>query len=239
MGLLICFGMNERQEQILKAIVEEYVASAEPVASKVIAEKHDLDVSSATVRNDMAELEAEGFIRQPHTSAGRVPTEKGYQFYIGKFAEPELKKDAGKKLRQAVTEANDPEEAIKSLAKELVQMTGDMAIAAFGSDRSFFTGMGSLMQKPDFQNLELVQTVSTMLDHFDEVVNGMMQSLEEVPQVMIGEENPFGKETAAVVVKFRRPDGKIGLIGLVGPMRMNYPRNLGLMGEVIDILNDE
>ena len=66
----------------------------------------------------------------------------------------------------------------------------------------------------------------------------VLAQLQDEPQVMLGAENPFGKETAAVVVKCRLPDGRIGLLGLVGPMRMNYPKNLGLIEEVIDILEE-
>lgn len=231
--------MDPRKELILKAIVEEYIATAEPVASKALVERHGLDVSSATIRNEMAELEVDGFIRQPHTSAGRVPTEEGYSYYIARFAKPEMKKENARRLREVADEADDGEETMRSLAKELTRLSGDMAIAAFGPDRNYYTGMGSLLAKPDFQNLDLVRTMTAMLDRFDEVVEGVFAQLHDVPQVMIGAENPFGKDTAAVVVKCRLPNGRVGLIGLIGPTRMNYPQNLGLIEEVIDILNDE
>ena len=74
--------MKERLNVILKAAVEAYVDSGEPVSSKLILSRSALDVSSATVRNDLAELEREGYLEQPHTSAGRVPTEKGYRYYV-------------------------------------------------------------------------------------------------------------------------------------------------------------
>ncbi len=230
--------MNERQEEILKAVVEEYVRTAEPVASKALVERYDLDVSSATVRNDMAILEMEGYIRQPHTSAGRVPTEKGYSHYISKFARRDASPASAQKLRQVVEQSADPEETIRMVARELVELTGDMAIAAFGPDRGYFTGMGSLLAKPDFQNLEVMRSMSLMLDRFDEVVQGVFAQLQDEPQVMLGSENPFGKDTAAVVVKCRLPDGRIGLLGLVGPMRMNYQKNLGLIEEIVDILEE-
>ncbi len=230
--------MNDRQNKILQAIVDEYVRTAEPVSSKSIVDRYDLGVSPATVRNDMVILEIDGYLRQPHTSAGRVPTEMGYAHYIQKMDGHGLKADC-QKMRDAVLGAEDQEAAIRCIAKELVALTGDMAIAAFSRDRSFFTGMGSLLSKPDFQNLEVVQTISCLLDRFDEVVGGVFEQLEETPQVLIGKENPFGKETAAVVVKYRLSNGRIGMLGIVGPMRMDYSRNLGLMEEVIDILDNE
>ncbi len=231
--------MNERQALILKAIVEQYVKTAEPVASKTLADEYNLDVSSATIRNDMALLEEEGLIRAPHTSAGRVPTEEGYSFYISQFAKPEGKREAGDRLRYVADEARSDEDTLRSLTKELVRLSGDMAIAAFEGQSSYYTGMGSLMAKPDFQDLDLVRSMTSMLDRFDEVVESVFDDLQNKPQVMIGSENPFGKNTAAVLVKCRLPNGRMGLIGLVGPMRMDYQRNLGLVEEVIDVLNEE
>lgn len=230
--------MDPRQEQILKAIVEEYVKMAEPVPSKVLVESYDLGVSPATVRNEMAALESGGYIRQPHTSAGRVPTEKGYSYYISRFAKSGVKHGMSKGLRQAADEGGSDEETMRALSKELVRLSGDMAIAAFGGGRAFYTGMGSLMSKPDFEDLDLVRSITSMLDRFDDVVKTVFDELADRPQVMIGADNPFGKDTAAVMVKCRLPNGRIGLIGLVGPMRMDYPKNLGLMEEVIEILNE-
>lgn len=230
--------MDPRQEQILKAIVEEYVKTAEPVPSKVLVQSYDLGVSPATVRNEMAALEVGGFIRQPHTSAGRVPTEKGYSYYINKFAKSEVKHRTSKGLRKAADEGGSDEETMRALSKELVRLSGDMAIAAFGGGQAFYTGLGNLFQKPDFQDLDLVRSVSTLLDRFDEVVGTVFDELNREPQVMIGRDNPFGKDTAAVMVKCKLPNGRIGLIGLIGPMRMDYPKNLGLMGEVIEILEE-
>ena len=87
--------MDERKNKLLKYIVDEYVDSAEPVGSSLIVDKYELNVSPATVRNDMMELENDGYIYQPHTSAGRIPTENGYRFYVDNF----LKKD---KIKQNV-----------------------------------------------------------------------------------------------------------------------------------------
>ncbi len=74
--------MNDRKKEILQAIIEEYIRTAEPVSSNAIVSKYGIDCSSATVRNEMAELEKLGFLDKPHTSAGRVPSAKGYRFYV-------------------------------------------------------------------------------------------------------------------------------------------------------------
>lgn len=83
--------MEERQEKILAAVVEEYTATAVAVGSKILSDKYFQDLSSATIRNDMAELEKVGFLYQPHTSAGRIPTDKGYRYFVEEImAEQEL-----------------------------------------------------------------------------------------------------------------------------------------------------
>lgn len=230
--------MDARQEKILRTVVEEYIRTAEPVGSKALADRFDLDISAATVRHEMMLLEEAGYVRQPHTSAGRVPTEKGYSYYIAHFVKPQAKKEPSRELRRAVSHNGSQEETFRLLAKALVQLSGDMAVAAFGSDRAYYTGLSQLTGKPDFQRLELLQSLTAHLDRFDEIAGTVLRELNEVPQVMIGEQNPFGEETAAVIVKCRLPDGRTGLIGLVGPMRMNYRKNLGLMEQVVDLLNE-
>lgn len=230
--------MDPRKETILQAIVEEYIRTAEPVGSKVLADRYGLDVSPATVRSEMAALEEEEFIRQPHTSAGRVPTEKGYSYYITRFVKPSVKKEPSRALRRAALSSHSQEETLHALANALMHLSGDMAIASFGGDRAYYTGVSQLAAKPDFQRLELLQSLTSLLDRFDEITGTVMQNLAEEPEVMIGQSNPFGQETAAVVVKCRLPNGRIALLGLVGPMRMDYRKNLGLIEQVVDILNE-
>ena len=75
--------LNDRKIKILKAIITDYIATAEPVGSRTIARKYDLGISPATIRNEMSDLEEMGFIEQPHTSAGRIPSQKGYRLYVG------------------------------------------------------------------------------------------------------------------------------------------------------------
>ena len=81
--------LNDRKKQILQAVIEEYINTAEPVSSGTLVEKYGLDFSSATIRNDMADLEKEGYLEKPHTSAGRIPSVKGYRFYVDELLNDE------------------------------------------------------------------------------------------------------------------------------------------------------
>lgn len=231
--------MDPRQEIILKAIIEEYIRTAEPVGSKFLAAAAQLGVSPATIRNDMVALDEAGFIRSPHTSAGRIPTEKGYEFYLRRFAERKHAPRDEEKMREAVSGERDEEVALKTLAKTLVEISGETALVAFDPRWSYYTGVSNLFQKPDFQDLEMVQSLSTLLDRFDEVLAQVFDSVSAEPHVFMGENNPFGEGMATILVKYRLPSNHVGLLGLVGPMRMDYGKNISLVKEAKQILDGD
>lgn len=127
-------ALTQRMVEILKAIVDEFVATAEPVGSKTLVDKYDLPYSSATIRNDMAALETMGYLEKPHTSAGRVPSNKGYQYYC----EHLLKKDIDDEVKYALSNIFDKrsaniEDAIKESCKIVSEMT-NLASGMLGPD---------------------------------------------------------------------------------------------------------
>lgn len=229
--------MDIRGQRILRAIIEEYVRSAEPVGSKYLCENCDFAVSPATIRNKMMILEEEGYLRSPHPSAGRVPTEKAYEFYLRDFVAP---KSGGRgRLRQAMADAPDDETALRSLAKKLVDLSGETAIVAFDPRRSYYTGVSNLFQKPEFRDLDILRDLSEIVDRFDEVAGEIFDSISSEPQVMIGKENPFGKDMAAILVKYRLPNKVTGFLGLIGPLRMDYGKNIALIEEAKELLDED
>lgn len=229
--------LEPRQEAILKLIVDEYIRSAEPVGSKSVAESYG-QVSPATIRNDMAALEDAGYIAQPHTSAGRVPTEKAYVYYLQHFVEGR-RDDArpDRKVRDAMRGA-EAEDDMRCLARTIMELSGEMAIVAADPRRSYYAGVANLFDKPDFGELSVVRELSRFLDRFDDVVGEVFDRVAREPQVLIGSENPFGKDMSAVMVKCRLPNGRIGILGILGPMRMDYGRNIGLIEDVREILDE-
>lgn len=219
--------MNDRQKELLKIIVEEYIKTAEPVGSKLLVEKYDLNLSPATVRNDMAELEAENLIAQPHTSAGRVPTEEGYKFYIQKHVnlEEELKEsEKDKIIKNIKTLKSETEEMTKNLAKILAEESGLGVFVGFGENNVFYTGLTNIFSQPEFQDLNLVHNMSRVLDHLDEVMAKMYHGVEDGVEVKIGRENPFASDCSAVITKVKNI-----LFGVIGPMRMDYQNNVKLI----------
>jgi len=231
--------MDSRRERILRAIIEEYIRTAEPVGSKYLCENCDFDVSPATIRNEMMSLEDEGYLRSPHTSAGRIPTEKAYEYYLRTMVQSKRGFKNDSKLRQAMSSADDDESTLRIMAKTLVDLSGETAIVAFGPHQSYYTGVSNLFQKPDFRDLEMLKSLSSMVDRFDEVAEEIFDQVSSEPQVMIGTENPFGDDMTAILVKYRLPNNTVGFLGLLGPLRMNYKKNLSLIEEAKDILDGE
>ena len=123
---------DERRFAVLRAIVADYVATHEPVGSKMIVERHNLGVSSATVRNDMAVLEEDGLIAQPHTSAGRVPTDKGYRLFVDRLADIKPLSAAERRAVQAFLEgAIDLDDVLRRSVRLLAQLTRQVAIVQY------------------------------------------------------------------------------------------------------------
>ena len=124
--------VDDRKLDVLRAIVEDYVATEEPVGSKALVERHDLGVSPATVRNDMAALEEEGYIHQPHTSAGRVPTDKGYRLFVDKLATLKPMSTAERRAISTLLDgAVDLDDVVQKSVRLLSQLTRQVAIVQY------------------------------------------------------------------------------------------------------------
>jgi len=120
---------DERRFEVLRAIVADYVSNQEPVGSKALVDRHNLGVSSATVRNDMAALEDEGYIAQPHTSAGRVPTDKGYRLFVDKLSEIKPLSQAERRaIRSFLDGALDLDDVMRRSVRLLAQLTRQVAV---------------------------------------------------------------------------------------------------------------
>ena len=124
--------LDDRKLAILRAIVTDYVSSQEPVGSRALVERHNLDVSPATVRNDMAALEEEGYITQPHTSAGRIPTDKGYRLFVDRLSTVKPLSAAEKRAISAfMTGALDVDDVVRRTVQLLAQITRQVAIVQY------------------------------------------------------------------------------------------------------------
>ncbi|MBT8226127.1 MAG: heat-inducible transcriptional repressor HrcA [Dactylosporangium sp.] len=146
-------ALDERKLDVLRAIVEDYVATREPVGSKVLVERHNLRVSPATVRNDMAVLEDEGYIRQPHTSAGRVPTDRGYRLFVDKLSRIKPLSPAERRaIERFLLGAVDLDDVVRRSVRLLAQLTRQVAVVQYPS-----------LARSSVRHLELVPMSTTRL----------------------------------------------------------------------------
>ncbi|WP_166355009.1 heat-inducible transcriptional repressor HrcA [Phytoactinopolyspora limicola] len=126
--------MDDRKLEVLRAIVEDYVATQEPIGSKALVDRHQLGVSSATIRNDMSALEEEGYITQPHTSAGRVPTDKGYRLFVDRLSTVKPLSSAERRaIRSFLDGAVDLDDVIRRTVRLLAQLTRQAAVVQYPS----------------------------------------------------------------------------------------------------------
>ncbi|MFH1255355.1 MAG: hypothetical protein V1667_02725 [bacterium] len=225
--------MDKRKELILKTIIKEHIKTALPIGSEGLVDKYNLDISPATVRNEMAELEQSGYIAQPHTSAGRVPTEKAYDFYLENLSEKKLSEAEIAIFKNLLSKKD--EASFKKAAKAMAKISDSAVFWAFHKNNLYYTGISNLLHQPEFIETGLIYDISEVIDRVDEIIGGIFNDLKTGPQIMLGSKNPFSEHCGAVVAKYKL-DGNIGLVGILGPIRMNYEKNLALIKFVNNIL---
>jgi transcriptional regulator of heat shock response len=222
--------LDTRKNQLFLALVREHITSGTPVGSKALVEHARLDKSPATIRNEMAELEDSGLITQPHTSAGRIPTEKGWKYYIENFLKAELPSARHQEALEKIMKQckDDYAHAVKTVAKTLAEFSKNACIVGFSKDDVYYTGLSNLFSEPEFENVDLIQHMSHVIDHLDEVMNDIFSNVESGTHVLVGRDNPFGTECGVVLNKYKRGSTE-HIIGILGPSRMAYNENYGLM----------
>ena len=225
--------LDSRKETLLHLTVRRYVKTAEPVGSAWLAEESGLDVSPATIRNELAALEEGGYLVQPHTSAGRIPGELGYRYCVAHFLERKKPpRETFESMRETLAAAAEEEERLRRAAKLLAEEARAAALVGFAPRDVYYTGLTNLFSQPEFRQLALVTSMSRVLDHLDDVMQRIHPTIDHGVRVLIGSENPFGAECGALLVK--TPNG--GVLGLLGPMRMDYEYDMGLLETATELL---
>ena len=229
--------ITTRQKEILCQIVEEYAETASPVGSVTMAKL--FGVSSATIRAEMARLEALGLIAQPHTSAGRVPTDAGYRFYVNNIENGAMRFDESDVARKSfergahaievrIASQSQADAAIRRAVDSLVELTGNLGLATIGG-QLYLSGISRLFTQPEFMDTRRVQAVAKLLDNLEPWLREAAPG--EPLNIFIGQENPIGKnsEVSLIISKFRSPFSDRSYIGVLGPTRQNYSRVMSLV----------
>jgi heat-inducible transcriptional repressor len=224
--------ISERKQRLLELVIEKHIETAEPIGSKFLVSTGNLDVSDATVRNEMRDLEEKGYLTHPHTSAGRVPTEAGYRYYIQYLIKKEEKPP--KALQEAVAKTtSSPEEGAsraKYIAKHVAEYAHNAVIVAFGLDSVYYTGMSYLFSQPEFQNIARTVSISSIFDHCEDHIEALSDKMEkEKTYIFVGSDNPLGSDCS--VVGFKTNDEL--LVAILGPIRMKYKQNIAILNYLL------
>ena len=227
---------TDRRLEILRAIVDEYVETQEPVGSKAIAEKRALGISPATIRNEMAVLEEEGFITQPHTSAGRIPTDRGYRLFVDKLSAVKPLSTAERRAIETFLEgAHDLDEVVKRSAKLLADITRQVAVVKYpkigdssGREMMAISGTANLARSGE----DLGPALSPILEALEEqvVLLRLLSDAHPTVHVTIGsEQQDMNLQTTSLVSVGYGSDASLGILG---PTRMDYAGSMAAVSAV-------
>ncbi len=235
--------IDERKSQILEAIINEYEKTAEPVGSKIVAAKYLRDASPATIRTEMSEMEEMGFLIQPHTSAGRTPTDKGWRYYLDVLMEDENFDDAEygnfeEEIIKIIKE--DFDNITKRTSKILASFSHNLSICSILDPKDFYSfGVSEILREPEFSKPDLTLSIADLIDNFEENIDRVYNDIGGGEVVVkVGKENPFDiDDISAVFSGFSLKDSRKGFFCIIGPKRMNYSKNILLAESARDFLS--
>lgn len=219
--------LSDRQQALLKAIIEEYIESAEPIGSEVIERKYNLGVSPATIRIEMGKLTEMGYLRQPHTSAGRTPTSMGMRFYISELMkEKQLPVTAEVSIKEKMWQQRYKRESLlKEAVKALASRCDMLGLATDSDGEVYYAGAANILDWPEFYDIDVTRFVLGLFDENPQLkeIIGRAQGSEPV-HILFGEDMEFEflKTTGFVFTRYDGPVDKTGVLGVIGPARMNF-----------------
>ncbi|MBI3573164.1 MAG: hypothetical protein HY092_03120 [Candidatus Kerfeldbacteria bacterium] len=222
--------ISTRQKDLLAALIREYIELAKPVSSNALVGGENLELSPATVRNDLMALEDAGYLHQPHTSAGRIPTDQGWQWYIDHVLKNDDLSKKERDLLSAVVESHRESQTdlLRQLAKTMAELVQESVIVSFGKSDTFYTGLSNIFAQPEFEDVDVMQHFSRLVDHLDDVMAQMFERADNNVQILIGKANPFGRDCGAIITRYATPD-HAGVIGILGPMRQDYDEHVAMV----------
>src|SRR3989344_4336644 len=242
--------VSERQGKILNCIVGEYIGSKTPVSSKVLSSKYGFGIRPSTMRIEFQKLTELGYLAHPHTSAGRVPTDKGYRFYVDNLSPKSKSKEFGQSKKilsspsslslnesSTIEGADDSFKFFQHLTQRIAELTSALTIAYFPEeDIVFKEGWDEIFKEPEFEDTAFVSRFMATVQNFEKHFNEL-QDLDEL-QIFIGKENQLAgaQEFSTIISRIHLPEKKEGLVAILGPKRMAYDKNLGIMESLTKLL---
>ncbi|QQS58810.1 hypothetical protein IPN35_04365 [Candidatus Peregrinibacteria bacterium] len=233
---------NERRYTILRAIVQNFIETASPVGSRALQESFGFGFSPATIRSEMSILEEEGFLRSPHTSAGRIPTEHGFRHYVSTCQSdlaklrPSVEREFTQHFEQYL-QSKAQDENVYDAVNVLTALTPNVAFSTIPSaDRMFFLGFSNALQQPEFSEPGIASGIFRVLENNFRAILDSLEIAKE-PRIFIGSENAIPEiQSCSLIVSMFFIGKKREYIGILGPMRMNYIRNIAAVESATEFL---
>jgi transcriptional regulator of heat shock response len=233
------YGLNQRHAQLLSGLVSRYIETGEPIGSQTLAQYLRVSFSPATVRAALQELDEEGYLEQPHTSAGRIPTDRGFRFYVDHSEDRALETKEKRRIERALLErARERMMPQHTVVKVLAELAHTVAVAVDAKPfdvRS--TGMNELLERLQNHELEVAREVTALITAVEESAAELARQAAETAVVYIGTENPLlpARHTSLIARAVRLPGGT-ALVLVAGPKRMHYQHNRALLNYIAQIL---
>ena len=235
---------QERKDLILGIVVNEYIKTITPVSSNYIAHEYIVELSPATIRNILAELEQDGLLTHPHTSAGRVPTQEGYRYYVDNLmSEIQLLEGEKQRIKQEYErEKKDLEQILDKTSQVISDLTHYTSIISIDgvSGRLFCKGTSYVVGYPDYQDLNKIRNILTTLEEKERILRIINRDLEERIEIYIGHELACSEiaNCSLAVSSYQTHKGPSGRIAVLGPTRMDYQRVVSALDYISDIMTE-
>ncbi len=236
-------GLTARQTQILKALIDEYIETSQPVGSESLEKKYELGVSPATIRSEMVALTKSGYLRQPHTSSGRVPSPVAMKFYINQLMEEKQMSLADEvKTKEEVWDVrNDVSSLMDEAVHSLSKRTGSLAIGVVEDLGVWHSGYANVFLSPEFIDIQTCSSLFGMLEESSRIRELFFEKFEgSTPvEVIFGEELGWiGFRPVSIVATNFEIGGKKAALGVVGPTRTSYPTIIPVMRYFSKLMNE-
>jgi len=236
--------ITERQRQLLLSIIKEFINTAEAVGSISLQNKYNLKVSPATIRNEMADLVLMGYLFQKHNSSGRIPTTKGWRYFIEELNQKSLKEIDTATKTKIKTELSkikfSKEDLIRQAIHFLSMLSENAAIALIGKD-IFYAGLSSIVNIPEFRETDNLQRILNLLEDYyklSEILN--RGNKDEDINILIGEETEMSefRDYAVIFAEIKVLGDQKGYIAVIGPNRMKYDQIIPSIKYISDTIRN-
>ena len=237
-------NLTQRQIEILKALIEEYINSAEPVGSETLEKRHSISASPATIRNEMVKLTQLGYLQKLHSSAGRMPTPVGMKFYVNELMkEKEITVGEEVAMKEKVWDYREQSgRFMRELTRSLAERTGTLAITTTDDGDLYCSGYANILEMPEFYDIDVTKQLLTAIDSNDDLQQLILRPVEseEGVQILLGEdiESILHGPYSLVYTTYRTPMQHRGAIGVIGPVRLNYTYIIPTVRKVSDLVEE-